>query len=98
MYAQVITFDEEPEAVAAGIAHVETEVLPAMQTAKGLIGLWLVDRESGKRISVMVWEDESEAEAAFARVAALRERHPDLTRPIPSGVARYEVYGRVVNA
>jgi hypothetical protein len=97
MYAQVITFDESPSDVAAGIEHVELEVLPAMVPARGLIGLWLVDRESGKRLSVMVWEDEAEAEQAFGRVAALREQHPDLARPVPTSVGRYEVYGRVIN-
>jgi hypothetical protein len=96
MYAQVITFDESPDEIELGIDHVGTEVLPALEPAHGLVGLWLVDRESGKRITVMVWDDESEAQAAFARVAARQEGHAG-PRPTPSSAGRYEVYGRIVN-
>jgi hypothetical protein len=97
MFAQVITFDDSPEDVEHGIEHVRDEVVPAMHDAKGLVGLWLVDRDSGRRLSVMVWEDESEQQAAMARVAAAREADPDRRRPAPSSVGRYEVYARVVN-
>jgi hypothetical protein len=38
------------------------------ETSPGLSGLWLVDREHGKRISIMVWESEAHASAAMAKV------------------------------
>jgi hypothetical protein len=97
MFAQVITFDDTPEDVQHGIDHVRDEVVPAMERAKGLIGFWLVDRDSGKRITVMVWQDEAEQQAAMARVAAAREADPERPRPAPSSVGRFEIYAHVIN-
>ena len=95
MYATVIHFEDSPEDLEHGIEHVLDEVVPAMQQARGLNGLWLVDRESGKRITVMVWQDESEMAAAMERVGAARAANPDRVRPAPASVGRYEVYAAV---
>ena len=97
MFAQVMSFEESADEVEAGIRHVEQEVLPALKDAGGLTGLWLVDRESGKRLSVMVWESE---EAAAAGMAAIEAKRAELgnahgPRPKPSSVDRMEVYGAV---
>jgi len=96
MFATVMTFDDTPEDAQHGIDHVTDEVLPAMEQATGLVGLWLVDRESGKRMTMMVWDDEAEMQAAMGRVAELREKFGDRVRPAPTTVERFEVYGRVV--
>lgn len=97
MFAQVITFDDAPEDLQHGIEHVRDEVVPAMELANGLIGLWLVDRESGKRMTIMAWQDETEQQAAMARVAVAREADPQRSRPAPTSVGRFEIYARVVN-
>jgi hypothetical protein len=94
MYAQIITFQESPEQVDAGIAHVLDDVIPALEHAPGLTGVWLADRAKGKRLSIMVWESEAAASAAMAdvqkRVAASTH-----TRPTPSSVEKFEVYAIV---
>jgi heme-degrading monooxygenase HmoA len=95
MFAQVITFDESAEQIEHGIEHVLDEVIPPLKGASGLTGFWLVDREHGKRISVMVWEDEAEMAAGMERVAAARAAAGDRPRPTPSSVARYEVYAQL---
>jgi hypothetical protein len=96
MFATVITFDgEDAEAQAAGISHVEDEVLPALGGTHGLSGCWLVDPANGRRLTVMVVEDEEAFQAAMAKVAAAREADPDRPRPAPSNVARFQVYGRI---
>jgi hypothetical protein len=95
MFAQVITFDESPDAIEHGIEHVLDEVVPPLKESEGLTGLWLVDRENGRRITVMVWADEAQMAAGMERVAAAREAAGDRPRPKPSSVGRYEVYARL---
>jgi len=94
-FAVVISFEgEDAEAQAAGIAHVQDEVLPVVQGADGVTGLWLVDPESGRRLSVMVAESEERFQAAMATITAAREADPDRHRPAPASVSRFQVYGQ----
>lgn len=95
MFAQLITFEESAEQLDEGIRHVEEEVLPTLAEAGGLSGYWLVDREQGTRVSVMVWDSEEAAQSAWA---SLQERFAELgdpPRPTPASVARFEVYASV---
>jgi hypothetical protein len=85
MYAQMIRFHDSPSDLADGIAHVQDEVVPAAGATAGVQGLWLVDRQTGERLSVMVFADEAAAEAMFARVAEQRAAAPDRNRPRPTG-------------
>lgn len=94
-FAVVISFEgEDAEAQAAGIAHVREEVLPVVQGAEGVSGLWLVDAESGRRLSVMVADSEEQFQAAMAKITAAREADPDRHRPAPASVSRFLIYGQ----
>jgi hypothetical protein len=95
MYAMVVRFEDGPQDLEDGISHVQEEVIPAAEATPGVTGLWLVDRESGERLSVMVFEDESRAEAVFGAVGERRAADPDRNRPSPVGSRKYEVYGAV---
>ena len=92
MYAQVVRFQDGPQDLEDGIAHVREEVVPAAEQTPGVTGLWLVDRETGERLSVMVFEDESRAQELFAKVGERRAADPDRNRPSPVGSTKYEVY------
>lgn len=94
MYAQVVTFQESPEHVDAGIAHVLDDVIPALEHAPGLTGVWLADRAKGKRLSIMVWDSEAAASAAMAEVQK-RLAVSAHTRPTPASVEKFEVYAIV---
>jgi heme-degrading monooxygenase HmoA len=96
MFGMIMSFDgESAQDMSAGIEHVQDEVIPALAKAEGLHGWWLVDRESGRRVTVMVWDSEEHYQAGMAGVQEARAKDPGRHRPAPTSVQRFEVYGSV---
>ena len=95
MFAVVMDFQETAADTEAGVAHVQDEVVPALKDAQGLIGLWLVDRERNRRMTVMIWDTDEHYQEGMAAVQARRAAAPERHRPAPTSVQRYEVYGSI---
>ncbi|MGN6378902.1 MAG: hypothetical protein ACTHNU_08135 [Gaiellales bacterium] len=96
MFASVIAFEEDSETQQHGIEHVLEEVIPALDGQAGVHGWWLVDRDGGRRLSVMVFDDQAAYDAAMAAISSRRaESGDDRPRPKPSSISRYDVYGSV---
>jgi hypothetical protein len=95
MFVQVVTFEESPEQLEAGIEHVREDVVPVLADAKGVVGLWVVDRERGKRLSIMVWDSDEAYQAGLKALAEWRAQGPDHPRPTPTSVEQFELYARV---
>nr|MDT0526069.1 hypothetical protein [Streptomyces sp. DSM 41633] len=68
MFARSTTIAARTQAINAGIAHVRDEVMPALDTIHGSVGLSLmVDRQTGDGVLTTAWRSE-EAMHATATV------------------------------
>lgn len=101
MLLQIASFEEDSAALEEGARHVREEVVPSIQGAEGLVAAyWAIDRQNGKRVSIMLWQSPEAAGAAMPSVVdAIKRRREDAGRATPqaspTSVERFEVIAQV---
>jgi heme-degrading monooxygenase HmoA len=75
MYARSTTVRADLDSLDDGIAYARDEVLPAIATMPGCVGLsMLVDRDDGRCIVTTAWADETSMHASAEGVRTMRDR------------------------
>jgi len=91
MHARTTTFRGRPDAVEAGVAHVEDEVLPALEAMPGCVGMsLLVERETGVLVATTAWETQEHMIRTGPVVAPMRDRAEQLIGSRPE-VREWEI-------
>jgi heme-degrading monooxygenase HmoA len=91
MFARLSTYQVPPEAMEEMIRNAEQTVIPAAKQLPGEKGaLLLVDRQTGKAVTVTLWEDEQAMRQSEERANELRSQVAGSQGKIMD-VERYEV-------
>ena len=92
MYARVSTYRGSAEQIDQGIRQIRENILPRVQKLDGYRGVYfLVDRQSGKSMTVTLWESERAMRASEEAANQLRSDSAEATGATVEGVERYEV-------
>jgi heme-degrading monooxygenase HmoA len=93
MFARITRFDVRSERLREGRREIEEHVLPALEMQPGYGGgLLVADPESGKMISVTLWEDEQKMHATDEAAQWLRIFGAEAVDGLVTNVDTYEVY------
>ena len=92
MYARSTTIQADPQRMDAGITVVRDEVMPALMTMPGFVGLsMLADRRSGLCIVTSSWDSEESMHASESAVHDLRGRAAEAMGGSQPEVAEWEI-------
>jgi heme-degrading monooxygenase HmoA len=92
MFARVSTYRGSPERTDEGIRLARESILPRVHRLDGYEGTYyLVDRRSGKAISMTLWESEEAMRASEEAADQLRSESAEATSATVESVERYEV-------
>ncbi len=92
MFARVSTYQGDPGQIDQGLAYDLENILPKVNQIDGFEGLYyLVDRESGKALSMTLWESEEAMRASEEEANRLRTESAESASATVENVQRYEV-------
>ena len=92
MFARVSTFQGPPDQTAEGIRVAREQILPAARLMDGFRGIYILfDRESGKSLSVTLWETEEDMRASEEAANRARTESAQASGEKVVSVERYEV-------
>jgi heme-degrading monooxygenase HmoA len=92
VFARVSTYQGDPAQIDEGLNFARENVLPRIQQVDGFEGVfYLVDRQSGKALSMTLWESEEAMRASEEEGNRLRSESADAASATVEDVERYEV-------
>ena len=92
MFARVSTFQGPPDQTAEGIRLAREQILPAARLQDGFKGIYLLfDRETGRSLSITLWETEADMQASEEAANRVREESVRAAGDAIVGIERYEV-------
>jgi heme-degrading monooxygenase HmoA len=93
MFARVSTIQGKPQQVEDGIRQYREQVIPAVKKIVGFKGaFFLVDRKSGKEVSITLWDTEKDLQASTKAADQLRAQAAQtVAAPKPPVVEIYEL-------
>ena len=101
MFANVSTYQGPPDQIDEGIRYAQENIVPTLQEVEGFEGIYLlVERQSGKVLTVTLWESEEALRASEEEAKQLRSEHRGRWDQVPTaeaggqevaGVEGYEV-------
>ena len=92
VYARVSTLEGSPEQIDDGLRYLREEILPTGKDDPGFKGLIaLADRQSGKALSITLWESEEEMRATEQDAKELRRAWSETSGQEIASIESYEV-------
>ncbi len=92
MLARVSTYEGPPDRLQGGISHVRERILPAARNIAGFSGiLLLADHETGKALSITLWESEQAMRDSEEEASRLRSETAEASGETIASVERYAV-------
>jgi heme-degrading monooxygenase HmoA len=88
----VSTYQGSPQQIDEGLDHARQNILPRVRAVDGFEGVYyLVDRQSGRALSITLWESEEAMRASEEEANRLRGESAEAAGATVEGVERYEV-------
>jgi heme-degrading monooxygenase HmoA len=92
MFARVSTYEGPVDKIDEGLEYAKTQVLPRARQMDGWRGiLTLIDRTTGKEITVTLWDSEDALRASEEQAKTLRTDAAEHASQAVRQVDRYEV-------
>ena len=92
MFARVSTFQGTQDQTAESIRVAREQILPVARLQDGFKGIFILfDRESGRSLSITLWETAEDMQASEEAALRARTESAEAAGDVVVGVERYEV-------
>ncbi len=92
MFARVSTYQGPPDQIDDGVRYAQENIVPRVHEIDGFEGVYfLVDRQSGKALSITLWESEEAMRASEEEANRLRSSAAEAGSQEVVSVDRYEI-------